>query len=90
MVDTTTALDLAEKIEWVGFRNLSNLEKRRVQEDLVEVSSFLPRVLALTIWRFYGLEIPEELKTKSAKDSLSSYIRRDNARREILKILEGC
>lgn len=89
MVDTTTALDLAEKIEWVGFRNLSIVEKQRVREELVAVSAHLPRVLALTIWRFFGFETPDGLKTKATKESLNSYIKRDNARRYIKKLIEG-
>lgn len=90
MVDTTTALDLAEKIEWVGFRNLSAAEKQRVANDLEEVSCYLPRVLALTIWRYFGKDVPEGLKTKPTKESLQSYIKRDNARRYIQQILGSC
>ena len=80
MIDTTTAKDLAEKIEWVGFRNLSRRERAEVGERLPEVCRFLPRRFSLALWKFYGREVPESLETRSSEESLECFARRDEAR----------
>ena len=83
MLDTTQPQDLAEKIEWVGFRNLSRSEKKCVGIQLHAVSRCLPRVLAHALWRFYGRKPPVDLETRPMEDSLQSYLRRDAGRKRI-------
>ena len=89
MVDTTTPKDLAEKIEWVGFSNLSRLEQEIVGESLPDVSLYLPRLLALALWKYYGEEAPNGLTTRGSECSLESYERRDEGRRFITGIMDG-
>lgn len=80
MIDTATSRDLAKKIEWVGLRNLSHFERERVGEELVEVSCYLPRLLALALWSFYGRRPPEYLVTRGSESSLQTYREREKSK----------
>ncbi|MBK1877767.1 hypothetical protein [Pelagicoccus mobilis] len=87
MTDTTTAKDLAKKIEWVGLRNLSYHEKERVRHELVEVSCYLPRLLALALWSFYGQRPPEYMVTRGSESSLQTYRERERTKSYIRELM---
>ncbi|MDQ8202340.1 hypothetical protein [Pelagicoccus sp. SDUM812003] len=87
MIDTTTPKDLAKKIEWIGLRNLSGQEREQVREQLAEVCCYLPRLLALALWSFFGLRAPDSLITRGPKSSLKSYREREEAKAYIRELL---
>ncbi|MBC2606992.1 hypothetical protein [Pelagicoccus albus] len=87
MTDTTTARDLAKKIEWVGLRNLSHTEKLRVGEDLVGISCYLPRLIALALWSFYGQTPPDYLITRGSESSLDTYRERERSKSYISELM---
>lgn len=86
MIDTTTPKDLADKIEWIGFGNLSQTDVHHVARQLMEVSEHLPAILALGVWRHFGLKAPKDLTTKSAQGCLLSYREREKARKMLAKL----
>lgn len=87
MIDTTTAKDLAKKIEWVGIRSLSRHELQRVREEKFEVSCYLPRLLSLALWSYFGMRAPDTLITRGPKSSLASYREREEAKARIHAIM---
>ncbi len=87
MTDTTTAKDLAKKIEWIGLRNLSYHEREQVRSDLVETSRHLPRLLALALFSFFGRKAPENLITRGTEGSLSSYRERERAKQLVNELM---
>ncbi len=87
MTDTTTSRDLAKKIEWIGLRNLSHYEKERVRNELVEVSCYLPRLLALALWSFYGQRPPEYMVTRGSESSLQTYREREKTKTYIRELM---
>jgi|GEM_PF-3500251 len=87
--DDTKAVDLAEKIEWVGLGALSARERILVRNDLLGVSRHLQRRLALALWRYYGLTPPDEFEARSYTESLGSLARRDQGRQVIRMIING-
>ena len=87
MVDTTTPKDLAEKIEWVGFSCLSRSEQEAANESLAEVSAYLPRLLALALWKYFGKEAPESLLTRQSDSNLDKFERREQARAFVREIM---
>ena len=89
MLDTTTAKDLAAKIEWVGLKALSLAERERVASELLRVSSYLPRILALAVWKYFGEEPPEGMATRSARSSLEAFAAREEARTFIRDLMES-
>lgn len=87
MIDTTTPKDLAKKIEWIGLRNLSFSEKERVREELVDVSSHLPRLLALALWSYFGKRPPEYMVTRGSDSSLRTYREREQTKSYIKDLM---
>ena len=87
MTDTTTPKDLAKKIEWVGLRNLSHSEKRRVGKELVEISFYLPRLLALALWSYYGQRPPDSMATRGSESSLRTYREREMTKTYIRELM---
>lgn len=87
MIDTTTSRDLAKKIEWIGLRNLSHSEKERVREDLLGVSCYLPRLIALALWSFYGQRPPEYMVTRGSESSLQTYRERERTKMYISELM---
>lgn len=87
MIDTTTSKDLAKKIEWIGLRNLSPSEKKRVASELEDVCRHLPRLLALALWSCFGRRPSENLETRESEFSVTSYLERENARLYIKELM---
>lgn len=89
MIDTTTPKDLARKIEWVGLRSLSRSERELLEGNLEKTSRFLPRVLAIALWSYYGHSFPDGLATQDASESLQSYKEREASRSLVSQIMAG-
>lgn len=87
MTDSTTPKDLAKKIEWVGLRNLSYAEREHVATVLIEVSQYLPRLLALALWSYFGEKAPEHLITRGAECSLANFKERESSRAMIKDLM---
>lgn len=87
MIDTTTSRDLAKKIEWIGLRNLSYSEKERVGRDLVDVCCYLPRLLALALWSYFGRRPPEYMVTRGSESSLQTYREREKTKSYIRELM---
>jgi len=89
MTDKTTGRDLAEKIEWVGFSNLTGKEKAMVGEELTSVCRHLPRLLSKALWRYYGKEPPFGMETRSSEGNMENLVRRDQARQFIEMLMKS-
>lgn len=87
MTDTTTPKDLATKIEWIGLRNLSHAERAAVGSNLTEISRFLPRLLALAVWSYFGERPPAHLMTRSSESSVRSFYDRERSKSFIKELM---
>ena len=53
----------------------------------MEVSEHLPRIIAYGVWMHFSLTPPTDLVTKSPKNCLSSFLKREDGRKRVADLL---